>query len=267
MTAVLAAAPGHARSDDNADPAQLAARVAELEAEKAQLMGMLTRLQRVSQTGLITSALAHDANNYVQAISGASYLALQKDSPQRWRDALEKIQQQCVAMAETTTCFLGFVRRRETAGGMQFALSRVVADTCRLLKPLALRRSVSLDHAIGEDALVNGDPRHATQAMVNLVTNAIRACASGDGRVTITAGATAEGMCRIEVADNGPGIPEEIRSRIFRPFATGHAEDGGNGLGLFIARRLVRELAGRITLTSSPRGATVSIDLPTSSVA
>nr|MDJ0974683.1 ATP-binding protein [Planctomycetota bacterium] len=67
---------------------------------------------------------------------------------------------------------------------------------------------------------------------------------------------------RIEVEDNGPGIPGHLRRRIFRPFVTGDAKDGGRGVGLFIVRQAVRRLGGSIRVESGPKGTRFGIDLP-----
>lgn len=242
-----------------------AARIEELEAEREQLLEMVTHLQRVAQTGLITSALAHDVANHIQVISGVSYLAAAKDSPNAWKKALERVQAQCVELTETTESFLGFVRRREAACESTFKVSAVVESAYRLVLPLARRHCVELTQSIEEDAQVRGGMRLAIQAVVNLVSNAVRACDGDIRKVSIAASVPRPGACRIQVSDNGPGIPKEMRWRLFRPFSTGQTAAKGTGLGLFIVRRTVRELDGRIRVWCSSEGTTFSIDLPTTS--
>jgi len=263
LTALVDGTAPVAEAAADVDPR--AARIEELEAERQTLLSMLTQTQRVSQAGLITSALAHDVSNHAQAVSGACYLALASGCPERWRLALEKIQRQCVTLTETTTAFLGFVRRRDHDAdpAERFRVSRVVDESCRLLAPLARVQAVSLLHEVAGDAWIAGNRRHAVQALVNVATNALRACGGGrGGRVDVRAGAATPRTCRIEVRDNGPGIPDAVRWRLFRPFSTGHGTAGGNGLGLFIVRRLVRELGGRIRVVSSAAGTTFTIELP-----
>ena len=250
-----------AEAAHGAGAAELADRVRDLEAERERLLEMVSHLQRVAQTGLITSAFAHDVNNHVQMISGVAYLAESRSDPQSWKEALQKVQAQCIALTETTQSFLGFVRRRDTVIDTSFTTSQVVEEAQRLVEPLARRHGVTLTHSILEDATVAGDMRLAIQAVVNIVSNAVRACGGGGGQVVMTTSCPASDNGRITVTDNGPGIPDEIRQRLFRPFTAGQ-ESNGSGLGLFIVRRTVRELGGRIRLRTSEPGTSFQIDLP-----
>ena len=99
------------------------------------------------------------------------------------------------------------------------------------------------------------------QAVVNLVSNAIRVCQNG-GHVWLTASRPRPGTCRIEVRDDGPGVSEEVRGRLFRPFVGTEESSGGSGLGLFITRQSIRELGGAILMRTSPEGTVFRVDLP-----
>jgi two-component system C4-dicarboxylate transport sensor histidine kinase DctB len=233
-----------------------------VEHDREMLLELLAQQQRVAQVGLITSGLTHDIANHLQVISGRVYLALQHDDPHEWREALEKVQELCAAMTETTRAFLGFVRRRKTTWQESFQLSSVIEEGFRLTRRLAEQECVSLETASDGAALVRGEPGLAVQAIVNLVSNAIKACAPSHGQVSIRASCPSDTVARIEVSDNGPGIPEDVRRRLFRPFATSRGDGGGNGLGLFIVRQAVRKLGGQIKMTTSSEGTTFWLDLP-----
>jgi len=222
------------------------------------LMEMVVQQQRLAQAGLITGSLAHDVNNHLQCISGASFLALQSQDPAEWRRALERIQERCCAVTETTRSFLGFLRRREMHGAGAFCLARAAKETQRLVEPLAKKHDVRLDLRLSSDANVMGEYRLVVQALVNLVTNAIRALTGRpSSRVEIHA-STAGEQARITVSDNGPGIPAGIRSRIFRPLTTSH----GNGLGLFIVRQNIRRCGGVIRVKTGQHGTCFDVRLP-----
>jgi len=105
----------------------LAQRVRLLEAKNEMLMELLTQQQRVAQAGLVTAGLAHDVDNHVQIIIGSAYLASRRANPEDWKSALSKIQEQCVALTETTRAFLGFVRRSDTVGKSEFDIAQVVS--------------------------------------------------------------------------------------------------------------------------------------------
>ncbi len=232
------------------------------DAERELLLELLAQQQRVAQIGLITAGLAHDVDNHIQVISGATFLALRRKNPEDWKLALEKVQFQCCALTEVTRAFLGFVQKQDSVGASTFRVSKVIEEAHRLTRPFAHQRGVTLTHCVEDEGEVAGERRLAIQAIVNLITNAVRACAGGTGRIVLRGSRPLRGTCRLEVCDNGPGIPDNISRRLFRPFATGSPGAGGNGLGLFIVRQNIRRLGGSIRVHSSSDGTAFEIDLP-----
>ncbi|MEO8945450.1 MAG: HAMP domain-containing sensor histidine kinase [Gemmatimonadaceae bacterium] len=110
----------------------------------------------------------------------------------------------------------------------------------------------------GGSLVVDGDPVLLEWAIESLAKNAIDALAGRGGRVTLSAQELPEGRVRIRVKDNGPGVPRELRKRIFDAgFST---KEKGWGIGLSLARRIVTEgHNGRLLLQSGTRGATFDI--------
>jgi len=107
---------------------------------------------------------------------------------------------------------------------------------------------------------VRCDPELLYQVALNLLVNAIQAVGE-EGRVDVTSLRAADGSVGFEVRDDGPGIPDGIREKLFRPFATGR--EGGIGLGLTFVQRVVYEHQGRIRVESEPgRGACFRVELP-----
>ncbi len=253
-------APSAAGSED------LAERVRSLEAKNEMLLELLTQQQRVAQAGLVTAGLAHDVNNHIQIISGSAYLAARRDNPDDWKSALDKIQEQCLALTETTRAFLGFVRRRDALEQSEFEIAQVVDETRRLGQSLARHHGVELAvDATQACGTLRGERRLAIQALVNLVSNGVRACSGREGaRVAIAVSQPTAGTCRVAIRDNGPGIPDHVRGSLFRPLASGSLSEGGNGLGLFIVRQNIRRLGGSIRVRTSSAGTVFEINLPCS---
>jgi len=195
-------------------------------------------------------------------MSGAAFLGLRSDDPAEWRGALEKVQEQCCSAIETMRAFLGFAKRRDDAERKTFTAGTVLEQVRRLVRNLAARSDVELRIEVGQDAEVRGEARLAIQAVLNLVTNSIQALGGRPGAVELCADRPRPEICRLVVADDGPGIPEGIRGRLFRPFATEREDGRGHGLGLFIVKRTVRRLDGTIRVRSGPGGTTFAIDLP-----
>lgn len=116
---------------------------------------------------------------------------------------------------------------------------------------------------IARDFLVYADSEQLYRALLNLVRNAVEALQHapppGGGVITITA-SRQDGNSVIELSDNGPGVPEAVRKKLFQPFASGGVR--GSGLGLAIVSELVRGHGGKIALKPSPQGTVFEIRLP-----
>jgi signal transduction histidine kinase len=125
---------------------------------------------------------------------------------------------------------------------------------------------IALSLQIDPAARVNADPDQLHRILVNLLRNAREAMEHQEGRQAkgqITVGLTAAGdMSLVRVADNGPGVPERARERLFQPFA-GSGRPDGAGLGLAIARELAQGHGGDLTLANTgPKGSTFELRLP-----
>ncbi len=150
--------------------------------------------------------------------------------------------------------------RGEASGGESIPVSELVAEAVQVFEPLARRREVAFVVADDSaDAAVSGNRKALSGALVNLMENALDACASG-GRIELAAG-LADGTVCIRVRDNGRGMDAATQARLFEPFFTTRAE--GTGLGLAIARGVARAHGGGIEVESAPgAGALFRLTLP-----
>lgn len=153
-------------------------------------------------------------------------------------------------------------------------LARERVDLCDLaeevtiqLEVLAEEKQQSLKVEAGGPTVCLGDPMVLRQALLNLVDNAIKYSPVG-GRIVVRVSTSPEGMAVLDVSDTGPGIPAELRPRVFDRFyradrSRSRENGGGTGLGLSLARWAVEVNGGRLTLESSDGpGATFRITLP-----
>jgi signal transduction histidine kinase len=142
---------------------------------------------------------------------------------------------------------------------VEHALGPVIESVVELLRPLALERGQRM--AVAHDAVADRarfDPTRVEQVLLNLLGNALKYGRPG-GRVEVSTRrfrAGSRGFVEVAVVDDGPGVPEPDRERIFEPYVRGHAEaDGaGLGLGLAICRRIVEAHGGRIGVSDAPGG-------------
>jgi signal transduction histidine kinase len=146
-------------------------------------------------------------------------------------------------------------------------LGETVREAASATAGLYRERDVRLELALPDDVpRVVADRDRLMQVLLNLLGNAVKFCAPGEGRVCVTLAAGAEAL-RIDVADNGIGIPPEYQAAIFEKFHqvgdTLTEKPQGTGLGLPIARKIIRQFGGELWVQSAPgAGSTFSFTLP-----
>jgi len=140
-------------------------------------------------------------------------------------------------------------------------LGTIVSNVCALLQPEAASREVVLVNATEAPVEVQADPVQLTQALLNLVINAIQAIGR-KGEIRIRAWLDAEARrAWIEVQDSGPGVEISRESAIFEPFYTTKPE--GSGLGLWIVQQIVAAHRGGVRLANAGQGGAIfTIELP-----
>jgi nitrogen fixation/metabolism regulation signal transduction histidine kinase len=228
--------------------------VVELE-EQLRLKETLARL------GELTAGLAHEFRNGLATIHGYSRLIDVDALTPKYRPYVEGIRQEADALGRVVTNFLSFARPENVALSMVDlgAVIRRAADDLRYELPAETKLTVD-----GTFAEVLGDEVMLRQVFSNLVRNAVEAC-EGSGTapdIRIHGWAdTAHHSCRVSVEDNGPGIPESARERIFQPFFTTRSQ--GTGLGLAIVQKIVVMHNGRVIVADARGGgASIQISIP-----
>ena len=154
---------------------------------------------------------------------------------------------------------------REDGGTRAPVDLREVIDTAVKLATSALRHRATLERRIGEVAAVSGNAARLAQVFLNLVVNAAQAFehdAPDRNHVWIDARDDGDRVI-VDVADDGPGIPEDLRRRVLEPFFTTKEVGSGTGLGLDTVRRIVEDRHdGSIGFDTGPEGTTFHVWLP-----
>ncbi|MDQ0392305.1 sensor histidine kinase [Labrys monachus] len=237
----------------------------ELAAMQRQLLGMLQQKSRLAALGLAVSKINHDLRNLLAAAQLFSDRLTDSEDPlvQRFAPKLLQTLDRAIAFCQST---LSYGRAAEQLPSRRMIpVAPIVTDTRELLG-LGGEDGIVWYEKIEPDLHIDADPDHLSRILLNLCRNALQALEAqartedGRGRIHV--------MCRrdsaaviIEVADDGPGVPERARQRLFEAFA-GSTRPGGSGLGLAIAAELVRAHGGMLTLLDQSPGATFRIRIP-----
>ena len=225
--------------------------------EQLRLKDTLARL------GELTAGLAHEFRNGLATIHGYARLMNADSLPATERRYVEALRTETESLGQLVTNFLNFARPTQLVA-TSVDLEAVVRRVAEELHGEAAAHGGSVQ-VTGAWRAIDGDEVLLRQAFSNLVRNAIEACAEASRQpdVRIEASADTPGrMLRVQVVDNGPGIPPEMRDKIFRPFVTTRAN--GTGLGLALVQKIVVTHNGRVQANAGPGGigAAMQVTLP-----
>jgi PAS domain S-box-containing protein len=217
--------------------------------------------RRLSAIGATAGMVGHDIRNPLQAIVNELYFA--KEGLEQLSDTEAKRQMnESIQLIEENVFYINKIvadlqdySRPLNPETKDVSLSDLFAVVC---KNIVVPVNVSIRTNI-RDVRFQSDPEFLRRVLVNLATNAIQALPKG-GKIVLS-GFEEKGQVCITVADNGIGIPEEIKHKLFTPMIT--TKSKGQGLGLAVVKRLVEALGGTITFESEAgKGSTFFIKIP-----
>ncbi len=234
----------------------------ELARMQRQLAQTLHQKSRLAQLGLAVSKINHDLRNMLASAQLISdrLSTLPDPTVQRFAPKLIASLDRAINFCNDT---LRFGRAEEAAPRRDLILLRPLVE--EIGEGLGLpREDVGWTIAIDPELKIDADPDHMIRVLNNLCRNAVQAIEGmgpgNIGEVSVSAQQTS-GHSIIEVRDNGPGIPEATRARLFQAFGSS-ARKGGSGLGLAIAAELVRAHGGMLTLLDVAHGTAFRIEIP-----
>ena len=231
----------------------------------SELEQQLRVADRLAVVGELTASLAHEVRNPLGAIRGAVEI-LQDELPpsERKSEFFEILIQETDRLSTVLENYLSLARKQKHQLS-QLEAGELLQSVARMLASSARKVGVHIQVETGNAPIrFFADPNQLRQVLINLILNAIQAMPGG-GTVTLSARKTAvpdkkngEFAVELRVRDEGEGIPEEVRSQIFRPFFT--TKSDGTGLGLAIVRRIAKENGWELELESEVgKGTTVTV--------
>ncbi len=222
----------------------------------------LRKCQTLAAAGQFATAIVHEINNPLEAVSNLNYL-LEKDAadPTKVRDYSHQIAEQLATVFQIARRTLNFHRPSEALEVIEMvALTEAVL---RIHRDKILAKQLELVTDIAADATVHAHAGEILQVLSNLLSNAIDALPA-NGKLTIRV-RKCEKEVHLTVADEGHGIPSDTLKRIFEPFFT-TKKNQGTGLGLAISKSVIERHKGKIRARSSVRpgrsGTAFRVSLP-----
>ncbi len=221
---------------------------------------IIARQEKLASLGELAAGVAHEIRNPLTAIKFRLY-SLKKSLPADMggNEDADVIGDEISRLERIVRDFLLFARPSEPEL-IIIPTQRIMQEVCDLLKPQLKKTSIELKIKPSEPTWVRADTQQIKQVLINLIQNSADSIGHG-GEITLATHNGSGQFVTLEVADNGKGIPPEVRERLFDPFFT--TKEGGTGLGLPIAARIVEKHGGELRYqTHLNHGTVFSVVLP-----
>ena len=237
----------------------------ELKSRESELL----QAKKLASLGTLTAGVAHEITNPLNNISmlAETFETLYDDLDREQRmDFIRKVGGEVERIRQIVVGLLNFSKPKQ-ANPRETSLNEVVTGTMRLVRNMLDVSNIEVELNLAADLPpVFVDENQIYQVLVNIVTNAIQAMESTDGKqrrlfISTRPGET-PGMLEIELRDTGKGIPAEHMPHVFDPFFSTKGV-GGTGLGLSVSYGIVKNHGGRIRAGNAPGGgAVLTVELP-----
>jgi two-component system, NtrC family, sensor histidine kinase AtoS len=223
-------------------------------------------LEHRALIGDFTAAFAHDIRNPINNIvTGLQLLAMKIPADDPNQEIVARIQGDCTRLNHLMESFLAFSRMND----MHFEpvdIGAFLTKTLDRWHPRLMRENITPVVQIDENLdKMNGDPRALDRVFTNLISNAVDAMTTSGDTLAVKACMNREvsglNLVEVSISDNGPGIPDDIKDRIFEPFVSTNSQKG-TGLGLAITKQIVTALKGSIRVNTFPGGTVFTVSIP-----
>ncbi len=223
----------------------------ELASMQGDLYGFLRQKARLAALGTAVAKIQHDLRNILASAQLASDRLAKIDDPVVQRLAPRLVASLDHAVSLTTNTLRYGRADEHTPERRRIALAPLIDEAVEAsLATEAGERTIIVSNSVDRALEIDADPEQLYRIVLNLVRNAAQVLSGRlDAAITITAQRETR-QVRIDIADNGPGIPDGVRECLFQPFIIS-GRPGGSGLGLAIARDLARAHGGTVTLVAT----------------
>ncbi|WP_263366028.1 ATP-binding protein [Edaphobacter bradus] len=212
--------------------------------------------EKLAVAGRLAATIAHEIHNPLDSVSNLLYLMRTGVSDEESRQFLEMAGHELERVTQISRAMLGLYR--ESKAPVRVNLKDMLQEILLLMDHRFTELGVTVRSDLRSPVTVDAFPAELRQVFTNLITNAAEAASpGGEVRVSVAPQPAATGSAgqkmppgaQIVIADNGPGIPDDVRPHLFQPFFTTKGERG-TGLGLWVSRGIINKHGGSINLSS-----------------
>ncbi len=229
--------------------------------DDSRLQDQLIQAEKSGSLGTLTAGIGHELNNPLFGILGLGEAIGEESNPDLVKSYARDIVQHGRRMAAIIRDFTGITARETSDQWQPVHLERELDQAVATLIGGMNASELVIKRVYAGDTCVLALPDQLRQAFTNLLLNAIQAV-NGHGTLHLSTSLIDTSVVTT-IADSGPGIPKEYLSKIFDPFFTTKGQGEGSGLGLTVARRIIRKFGGDIRIENQgPSGASCIVTLP-----
>lgn len=232
--------------------------------DESQLQDRLVQAEKSGSLGVLTAGIGHELNNPLFGIIGLGEAIQEEQDLEQIRTCARDIVAHGRRMATIVRDFTGVTNREAFDKPVPVYLEQILDQVLATAQTTVDMKGIMVHKTYAGNTPVLVFPDQLRQALVNLVTNAAQAM-KGTGTLRLTT-AVSNQTATSTIADSGPGISKQHLSKIFDPFFTTKGQGEGSGLGLTVARRIIKKFGGDLRIESiDGRGTTCIVTLPISS--
>jgi signal transduction histidine kinase len=216
----------------------------------------LLESEQLATIGRMASSISHDLRHSLAAIvANSEFLCDGRLTPIQREELYQEVRSGVNLMTDLLDSLLEFARTRESLNPADGNVCEVLQRAAQAVRLHPRHHARSIDMLCGSEVYGWFDSRRLERALYNLLLNACEAAPDSNGLVEVSAAEVGQ-QITICVSDNGPGISESIRDRLFHPFVS-HGKENGTGMGLAVVQKIVQDHGGEVSVERTAQSRTV----------